>query len=109
MTRHRMRKAVTRLGGSRGRHVYYVPADGFIDDERGWRVSIVFEDESGHFPTGHWPYEGKVGQRCPYFVKAATWEDAQDAVEAMNEALGYTAKEASLIVARSMSIKDPPR
>ena len=33
------------------RWCYFIPRNGFVQGE-GYRVSIVFEGESGHFPTG---------------------------------------------------------
>lgn len=48
------------------RMCFYVPVDAFVE-EHGFRVSIVKEGVAGHFPTGDWPYEGRVDQRMPYF------------------------------------------
>ncbi|KKK60702.1 hypothetical protein LCGC14_3021740, partial [marine sediment metagenome] len=39
------------------RFCYFIPTEALIPDH-GYRVSIVFEDEPGHSPTGTWPYSG---------------------------------------------------
>lgn len=60
--------------------VCYVPIDGHVAGH-GYRVSIVVEGESGHRPTGNWPYTGKVGETMPWF-----WgDDFEKAVELANE------------------------
>jgi len=82
------------------RRCYFVPVDAFVEGQ-GWRPSIVFENESGHFPTGDWPYEGKPGQRAPWFW-GPTYADAVAAADDMNERMGVTKKDAFEIVNSSM-------
>lgn len=86
------------------RWCYYIPADGFVKGY-GYRVSIVFEHESGHFPTGDWPYEGKPGQRAPWWW-GNDFNDARAIAEEQNERLGISPREAAEIVASSMGVKE---
>lgn len=82
------------------RTIYYVPVDGY-DDEHGFRVSVVTENEPGHRPTGTWPYTGVVGETRPYF-----WGHDYDAACAIadkqNTCLGITKEQATLILASSI-------
>jgi len=83
----------------KGIGVWYVPCEGFIEG-RGWRVSIVYEDENGHYPTGDWPNDGTG--REPWFVPGPTYEEAQKQVRSMNEARGIDAEEQFRVLAASM-------
>jgi hypothetical protein len=83
------------------RFVYFIPSDAFIEGH-GFRVSIVFENESGHYPTGTWPYEGKVGQKAPWFW-GDTFAAATATARAANEERGISAAAETAIVASSMS------
>jgi len=87
-----------------GPGVLYVPPDAHIP-EHGFRLSLVFPDESGHYPTGTWPYEGKPGQKMPWFINTDSYEEAQRIVRQMNEDQGFSAKEAAIVIAKSMAIK----
>lgn len=82
------------------RWCYFIPTDAYVEGA-GFRVSLVFEKESGHFPTGDWPYEGKVGQKAPWFW-GHDLKEARAIAEESNEKLGISAKEAAIIVASSM-------
>ena len=79
---------------------YYIPADGHIEG-RGYRVSIVTENEPGHSPTGTWPYEGRPDQTLPYF-----WGDDFEAAKLVardeNDRLGLSERDAFDIVTSSM-------
>ena len=79
---------------------YYAPADAFIEGE-GYRISVVVENESGHFPTGHWPYEAGPGQSLPYFW-GNTWKEAQAACDAQNDRMGLSREKALAIVTSSI-------
>lgn len=67
----------------------------------GYRVSIVFEREPGHFPTGTWPFTGAPGEKLPWFC-GPTLAEAQAQAAEMNEQLGIDEREAVKIVASSM-------
>lgn len=81
--------------------IYYIPGDAVRLDERGFRACIVYAGDSGYFPTGSWPYTGKVGQTMPY-IWGPTREDAARTAEEMNKRHGVSKAEADLIVLRSM-------
>ena len=89
------------------RWCYYVSAEGYVEGH-GYRVSIVFEHESGHYPTGDDAWiAGDHGKRKPWFW-GHTYEEARRACEEVNRArLGLTPKEAALIVASSMGAELP--
>lgn len=93
------------------RFCYFIPADAFLPGH-GYRVSIVIENEPGHFPTGDWPYEGKVGQRVPWFW-GMTYEAACRIADEQNEKqLGLTKEEAFKILGSSIArrhVPDPPK
>lgn len=91
----------------RGRHAYYVPADSYVEGH-GFRISLVFEGEAGHFPSGTWPYEGEPGQKQPWFADTDDHGRAREIVREMNASLGLDAKEAAIIVGRSMA-RQPDR
>lgn len=78
-----------------------IPADALIEG-RGFRVSIVFENEPGHFPTGSWPYEGKPGQQAPWFW-GEDYKIACQLADEQNEIMGISKLEAIKIVASSMA------
>jgi len=83
------------------RFCYHVPADGFIEG-RGYRASIVIENESGHYPTGTWPYEGKLGQVAPYFW-GMTLDEAKAVCVAQNKRMGVSERDAVAIVSSSIA------
>lgn len=85
-----------------GMPVLFIPLDAFIEGA-GWRVSLVYEDEDGHYPTGTWPYDGKPGKTCPWFVPGPSHAEAEEQVAQMNETRGVSRKEADLTVMKSMS------
>lgn len=87
-----------------GRSVLYVPHDAFIKGY-GWRVSIVYEDEGGHFPTGDWPYEGHPGQKMPWFVPGPSYEQAQAQVRKMNEDRNFSPEEVMVVLGRSTALR----
>jgi len=79
------------------RYCYFIPLDGFVEGH-GWRPSVVFEGEPGHYPNGDWPYEGKPGQRNPWFW-GPDYETAVRMADEMNDAW------ASASVSRSRSFR----
>lgn len=85
------------------RSVLYVPHDAFIEGY-GWRVSLVFEDEAGHYPTGDWPYTGAPGQKMPWFVPGPSYEQAQAQIRKMNEDRNFSPEEVMCVVARSIGL-----
>lgn len=86
---------------------YFIPVDGFIKGH-GHRVSVVYENESGHRPTGTWPYHGKVGEVLPYFW-GQTYEEAIEACDLANARMGIDKVEAQRIVASSMMLGMMPQ
>lgn len=82
------------------RFCYYVDETFYVQDH-GFRPSIVIEGEKGHYPTGTWPYNGKVGETMPYF-----WghdiAGARKACDAANAQLGVSREDALKIVISSM-------
>jgi hypothetical protein len=80
---------------------YFIPADGYIEGQ-GFRVSIIEEGESGHCPTGTWPYEGKPGQKMPWFW-GDTYDGACEVAEAANlKNFGLTKEDVTAIALSSM-------
>jgi hypothetical protein len=100
------RKHIDELFAQR-RWCFYIPADSYVEG-RGWRVSIVFEDEAGHFPTGNWPYDGSASQKAPWFW-GPSYEDAVAMATEQNEKIGVDAMRAAKIVAASMGADKPRR
>lgn len=88
------------------RFCYFIPAEGYVQGH-GYRVSVVVENESGHFPTGDWPYEGKVDQRVPWFW-GATYEGAMKICAAQNEKLGLTPEDVIAILGSSIARRPVP-
>lgn len=83
---------------SEQRICYYIPIDGYVEG-RGFRVSIVKEGESGHYPTGEWPNDG--AKVMPYFW-GHDYEKACDIARRQNKALGLTEEDVMAIVGSSM-------
>jgi hypothetical protein len=71
------------------------------------RVSIVFEYEGGHYPTGDDAWiAGDAGKRKPWFW-GHDFDQARKAAEDMNrERLGLSPRDTAHIVTTSMSIKE---
>jgi len=90
------------------RWCYYVPADGYVEGH-GYRVSIVFEYEGGHYPTGDDAWiAGDHSKRKPWFW-GHDYEQARKVAEYLNrERHGLSPKDAALLVTTSMSIKERP-
>lgn len=88
---------LTRLLSER-RWCYFIPSDGFIEGE-GFRVSVVIENEPGHYLTGDSP-EG--GLRAPWYWGMTYTEAVENCRQMNEERLGLSAKDAALIVASSM-------
>ena len=90
------------ISADTGRFCYFVPLDGYVEDH-GYRVSIVFENEEGHRPSGNWPYSGKVGEVLPWFW-GHDYEKACEMASKKNQEIGLSALEATIIVGRSMNL-----
>lgn len=99
-------QAMSKLFATR-RFVYFIPSDGYVEG-RGWRPSVVFEGEDGHYPNGNWPYDGSPGQTVPWF-----WgHDFNKAVllaEETNERLGISKALAVEIISSSMAVNKEVR
>ncbi len=83
------------------RYVYFVDDDFLVEGE-GYRASIIVDGDKGHRPTGTWPYTGDVGETLPLFF-GPTIADARKRVNDLNARMGIDAREAAIIVARSMA------
>ena len=79
---------VDKLFASR-RWCYFIPRDAFVKGQ-GFKVSIVFEGEIGHFPTG-------TKDKAPWFW-GMTYEEAEEAAALANERLGFSANDVWAIV-----------
>ena len=101
-----MEQRITDLFATR-RHCYFIPLEGYVEG-RGWRPSIVFEGEPGHYPNGTWPYEGKPGQTVPWFW-GHDYDKAVQIADDMNERLGVSKKLALEIVNSSMLVSGETR
>jgi len=65
---------ITKLLRTR-RWCYYIPEGNYVEGQ-GYRVSIVFEYESGHYPTGDNAWiEGDKSKRKPWFWYAAVYSE----------------------------------
>lgn len=68
----------------------------------GYRPVMVVEGEEGYRQNGDWPYEGKKGQKMPWFL-GPTIEDAKRQCRERNALAGIDEHEAFIIVARSIA------
>lgn len=87
------------------RFAYFVPVDGYVEG-RGYRAAIAFEGEPGYYPSGDWPYEGKVGQKAPWFW-GHDYNVACEIAQETNERMGVSRDLALGIVTSSMAAKEP--
>jgi hypothetical protein len=87
------------------RWCYWIPADAYVEG-KGYRVSIVFEYEAGHYPTGDDAWiGGDHAKRKPWFW-GHSYEEAKKVADDMNQQrLGLSPRDAAHIVTTSMSIK----
>jgi hypothetical protein len=76
------------------RYCYYVGVESYVEG-KGFRPSIVFENEAGHYLNGGGDVE-------PWYW-GPTYKDAEAACEHQNLMLGITAKDAFAIVCSSMN------
>ena len=86
------------------RFIAFIPADAFVQGE-GMRVSIVFENESGHFPTG-----GAGTGKEPWYYgnirdAATSYEEACRTAEEWNASRGISPEEAQKILDSSMTAR----
>ncbi len=100
-----MSESISKLMSTR-RWCYCIPAEGYVEGH-GYRVSIVFEYEHGHYPTGDDAWiAGDKSRKKPWFW-GFNYDEARKVAEDMNrERLGLSPRDAALIVTTSMSIKD---
>ena len=75
------------------RWCYFIPLDGFIEG-RGWRVSVVIEGETGHYPTGDLDHEMR-DHREPWFW-GMTYHDAEQTAAETN-AIRLALSEADIV------------
>ena len=88
------------------RWCYWIPAEGYVEGH-GYRVSIVFEYEAGHYPTGDDAWiAGDPGKRKPWFWGHDLTAAKKIAEDMNQQRLGLSPREAADIVTTSMSIKD---
>jgi hypothetical protein len=83
------------------RMAYYVPIDAYIEGH-GYRVSIVVEGLSGHYPTGDWPYTAGPSQRMPWFWGHDV-EEARGHAERHNRRMGLSDLDVAAIITSSMA------
>jgi hypothetical protein len=100
------------------RFIAFIPADAFFPC-KGMRVSIVFENESGHFPTGgayrsRWDLSRltprsplrRIGEEPWYYGNindaATSYEEACRTAEEWNASRGISPEEAQKILDSSM-------
>jgi hypothetical protein len=77
------------------RWCYFIPRGGFVEG-KGFRVSVIFENERGHFPTGG---DGKE----PWFW-GMTYEEAEEVAAQQNDAkLGLSTTDVWEIVASTLT------
>lgn len=100
-----MSRSISELMRTR-RWCYWIPADGYVEG-KGYRVSIVFEYEAGHYPTGDDAFlAGDYSKKKPWFW-GHSYEEAKKIAEDMNrDRRGLSPREAADLVTTSMSIKD---
>lgn len=82
------------------RFITWVDPAWFVEGH-GFRVSIVKEGETGHYPTGVWPNDGT--ETMPWFW-GPTIEDAEKCAIAYNKKLGVSPIEAEKILLQSMGM-----
>lgn len=100
-----MSQTISQLSNHR-RWCYWIPADGYVEGH-GYRVSVVFEHERGHHPTGDDAWiAGDASKRKPWFW-GDTYAEARKVAEDMNrERLGLTPRDAWDIVTASMAASE---
>jgi hypothetical protein len=76
-----------------GRMCYFVPADSYIKN-KGFRVSVVFENLSGHYPTG--------GQGKEPWYWGLDYITAKKVEKEQNKRMGLSEKDVCEIITKSM-------
>ena len=97
---------VMRLMGER-RFCAHIPPDAYVEGH-GFRVSIVIEGESGHFPTGDDNWRTGRG-RQPWFWGHDYDEAKAVALSYNRDTLKLTAKDCAEIVTSSIAAEAQPR
>lgn len=90
--------AVAPRASTEPRFCYHVPVDSFIPGY-GYRVSIVVENQPGHRPTGHWPYD--VRHPMPYF-----WGSNGERGRAQKWTLEAAEKQARIVNKRNLGLSE---
>lgn len=85
--------------------IYYIPPTAFIAGQ-GHKVSIVYENESGHYPTGG---DGR-DKMTPWYWgnpndEATSFTEAEATAKMANARLGLDEKEVMDILTSSMAAK----
>lgn len=79
-------------------HCFYIPSDqGPEADELGYIPSLVFANESGHFPM--------AGDETQAPWRWGPYEQARKIAEQENDRLGISPRRAALIIAASMNLQ----
>lgn len=81
-------------------YILYVPEDSLVDG-KGYRPSFVFEGVPGHVPNGTWPYNGRVGETCPWFW-GFNYATACAIAREQNERLGISVEREAEILQSSL-------
>jgi len=81
------------------RWCYHIPREGLIPG-RGWRVSVVFEGVTGHYPTGDLDATAP-DHKEPWFW-GATYDEAEQVAAEANQALGHNEADVVQIISSTM-------
>lgn len=80
-------------------HCFYIPPDqGSEAENLGYIPSLVFANESGHFPM--------AGDETQAPWRWGSYEQARRVAEHENERLGISSRRVALIIAASMSLQN---
>lgn len=82
---------VTDIDGKR--FCYHIPQSAY-EPGKGWRVSVIIEGESGHYPTG-------TEDKAPWYWGESYAEAEQTAAE-MNQSMGLSPSDVVKIITSSM-------
>ena len=94
---------MNRTDGLPKRMILYVDETMYVKGH-GFRPVFVTEGEPGYRENGDWPYEGKVGQKMPWFFGHSI-EEARKLCAERNELMGVSREEAARIVSNSILLQ----
>ena len=98
-TKRTATKSKTPAVATKPRRYAYWPAGDAPIPGQGWRLSIVYEGERGHHPTGQWPNDGTGVM--PYFLKG-TWDQAVESCYELNSRHGVDRETTRFIITESI-------